>query len=349
MNVWRIAFRAGAFTLILGAAIVLAAQNGGQTLQIHFIDVEGGGATLIVTPARETVLIDAGWADVDGRDARRIHAAMKRAGVERIDHLIASHYHMDHYGGVPDLARSVEVRRFYDHGAMSAMNDDDQFQARYAAYRKAARGDTTAVSPGFTIELAAAPGAPQPALKVVASNGSAASEGGVPNASCGEAAPQPDSSENGRSVGVLLKYGAFEFLNLADLVGSVSQRLVCPANQIGGVDLYQVTHHGGEAANQPALLRSISPTVAVMINGSRKGGHPDAIQRLLDLPSMRALYQLHRNVQIDAGRNTPAEFIANLEETPDTAHAIVVSVSAADKTFTVTNERTGVSRTYPIN
>lgn len=186
-------------------------------------------------------------------------------------------------------------------------------------------------------------------MRVVASNGSAASEGVVPNASCGQAAPQPDSSENGRSVGVLLQYGAFEFLNLADLGWSVSQRLVCPANQIGGVDLYQVTHHGGEAANQAVLLRSISPTVAVMINGSRKGGHPGAIQRLLDLPSMRALYQLHRNVQIDAGRNTPAEFIANLEETPDPAHAVVVSVSAADKTFTVTNERTGVSRTYPID
>ena len=124
---------------------------------------------------------------------------------------------------------------------------------------------------------------------------------------------------------------------------------MCPANQIGAVDLYQVTHHGGEAANHPTLVRSVSPTVAVMINGPRKGGHPDAIRRLTELPSLRALYQLHRNVQIDAGMNTPAEFIANLEESPDAAHAIVVTVSITAGTFTVTNERTGASRTYPIH
>ena len=343
------AFDAVALTLALGAAIVPGVQDAGRVLQIHFIDVEGGAATLIVTPAGESVLLDAGWADVDGRDARRIQAAMKRAGVERIDHLIASHYHMDHYGGVPDLARTVEIRRFYDHGAMTEMTEDDQFQARYSAYRKAARGATTALFPGSTIQLTSVAGMPLPALSVLASNGSAAADGGTPNGVCGPTAPQPDSSENGRSVGVLLKFGAFEFVNLADLGWNVSQRLVCPANQIGAVDLYQVTHHGGEAANHSILLRSLSPTIAVMINGPRKGGHPDAIRRLIELPSLRALYQLHRNVQIDAGMNTPAEFTANLDDTPDTAHAIVVSVNAAASTFTVTNERTGVSRTYPIN
>jgi beta-lactamase superfamily II metal-dependent hydrolase len=345
----QIPLRALAATLAVSAAVIAGAQNGRGTLQIHFIDVEGGAATLIVTPAAESVLLDAGWADVGGRDARRIHAAMKRAGVDRIDHLIASHYHQDHYGGVPDLARTVEVRRFYDHGAMSEMKEDERFRERYAAYRAAARGGSVAVPPGFSIPLAAAPGATQPTLSVLASNGSAANGGGTPNDRCGQTAPQPDSSENGRSVGVLLKFGAFDFLNLADLVWSVSQRLVCPANQIGAVDLYQVTHHGSETANQPILLDSIRPTVAVMINGPRKGGHPDAIRRLIALSSMRGLYQLHRNLQNDAAANAPAEFIANLAESPDDAHAIAVSVNADGKTFTVTNERTGVTRTYSIN
>jgi beta-lactamase superfamily II metal-dependent hydrolase len=345
----RLSVRALAAALALGTAVVAGAQTAGTTLQIYFIDVEGGAATLIVTPARESVLLDAGWADVDGRDARRIQAAMKRAGVERIDHLIASHYHQDHYGGVPDLARTVDVRRFYDHGEMSEMKEDERFQERYAAYRAAARGGTMAVSPGDSIPLAAATGLPAPTLKVVASNGAAANESGTPNRICVQAAPQTDSSENGRSVGILLKIGGFEFLNLADLVSSVSLRLVCPTNQLGAVDLYQVTHHGSETANQATLLESITPTVAVMINGPRKGGHPDAIRRLIELPSMRGLYQLHRNVQNGAAANTPEDFIANLAESPDAAHAIVVSVNAAGGTFTVTNERTGVTRTYAIN
>ena len=168
------------------------------------------------------------------------------------------------------------------------------------------------------------------------------------NPECGSNTPQEDTSENGRSVGLLLRWGKFEFLNLADLTFNISQRLVCPVNRIGEIDLYQVTHHGGNVNNNPLLLRSLRPSVSVMINGPRKGGHPDTIMSLQKTPSFKALYQLHRNVQIPAEQNTATEFIANLDEQPDAGYMITVSVDAAKRTFTVTNGRTKESKSFPF-
>ena len=319
-----------------------------RTLDFYFIDVEGGGATLIITPAGESVLIDAGWDGFDQRDAKRIEQAMRQAGATAIDHLIATHYHMDHYGGVAELAKLVPIRRFYDHGQMSALSEDPQFAERYGAYRAAAKGHTTTLKAGDTIPLKTVAGTPSLELLCVAANAEVID--GKASASNGECAglpaPEADSSENGRSVALRLKWGGFDFLNMADLTWSISQRLICPANELGEIDLYQVTHHGGDVSNNPRLLRSLRPTVAVMINGPRKGGHPDTIQRLREEPSFKALYQLHRNVQATADQNTPVDFIANLDEQPDAAKMIVVSVDAAKHAFTVTNGRTNNSQSY---
>ena len=344
--------------IILSALLILAGSVSSfsvqetkparHTLEMYFIDVEGGAATLIVTPAGESVLIDAGWADVNGRDANRIRQAMQQAGVTEIDHLVATHYHQDHYGGIPDLSRLVTVKRFYDHGKMTAMTEDAQFAARYAAYQSAAKGQTTALKPGDTIQLKTAAGAPPLKLLCVAANAGVISGKSSANPECTPATPQEDTSENGRSVALLLSWGGFEFLNLADLTWPISQRLVCPANQIGEVDLYQVTHHGGNVNNTPTLLRSLRPTVAIMINGPRKGGHPDTIKWLQETPSLKALYQLHRNVQTEANQNAPSAFIANLDEQPDAAHMISVSVDATKRAFAVTNSRTKEIKSYPF-
>ena len=319
-----------------------------RTLEMYFLDVEGGAATLIVTPAGESVLIDAGWADVNGRDASRIRQAMQQAGVTEIDHLVATHYHQDHYGGIPDLSRVVTIKRFYDHGKMTAMTEDPQFAARYAAYQSAAKGQTTALKPGDTIPLKTVAGAPPLKLLCVAANAEVISGKSSANPQCASVTPQEDTSENGRSVALLLSWGGFEFLNLADLTWPISQRLVCPANYIGEVDLYQVTHHGGNVNNNPVLLRSLRPTVAIMINGPRKGGHPDTIKWLQETPSLKALYQLHRNVQAEVNQNAPAAFIANLDEQPDGAHMISVSVDATKRAFAVTNSRTKDVKSYPF-
>jgi beta-lactamase superfamily II metal-dependent hydrolase/outer membrane protein assembly factor BamB len=318
-----------------------------RTLDFYFIDVEGGAATLVVTPAGEAVLLDAGWDGFEGRDAKRIRQAMWHAGITEIDHLVTTHYHRDHYGGVPELAMLVPIRHFYDHGKMTSLTDDPQFAERYGAYQAAAKGQTAQLKPGDTIPLKTTAGGPPIKLLCVAARSEVMGGAGASaNPACTSAAPNEDSSDNARSVALLLKFGDFDFLNLADLSWNVSKRLVCPANQIGEVDLYQVTHHGGDVSNDAALLRSLRPTVAVMINGPRKGGHPDAVKWLRDTPSLKALYQLHRNVQTTAEQNAPPEFIANLDEQPDAANMITVAVDATKRAFTVTNGRTKESRSY---
>jgi competence protein ComEC len=318
-----------------------------RTLDFYFIDTEGGGATLIVTPAAESVLIDAGWPNTDGRDAKRIQEAMQQAGVAAIDHLVVTHYHQDHYGGVPDLSRLITVKRFYDHGKMTVMTEDPKFAERYGAYQQAAKNQTTTLKPGDTIQLKKAAGTPTLKLLAVAADSKVISnQKSGANAECGSASPQEDTSENGRSVALRLSWGGFEFLNLADLTFNISQRLICPVNQIGEIDLYQVTHHGGNVNNNPLLLRSLRPSVSVMINGPHKGGHPDTIASLQKTPGFKALYQLHRNLDISVDQNTGPELIANLDEQPDSAHMITVSVDAAKKTFSVTNGRTKESKSF---
>jgi competence protein ComEC len=349
-NSMKIRILLSLFLLLLNALTLFSMGPTGaarRTLDFYFLDSEGGAATLIVTPAGESVLIDAGWGEVNGRDARRIQQAMQEAGITAIDHLVASHYHQDHYGGVPDFARLVPVKHFYDHGKMTAMSEDPKFAERYGAYQAAAKNQTTGLKPGDTIKLKTAKGTPPITLLCVASNSQVmGGKTADANAECGSTAPQEDNSENGRSVALLLRWGGFEFLNLADLTFNISQRLVCPVNRLGEIDLYQVTHHGGNVNNNPLLLKSLRPTVSVMINGPRKGGHPDTIKWLRELPTTKALYQLHRNAQIPVEQNGPAEFVANLEEQPDAGHRISVSVDAAKRAFMVTNSRTGESRSF---
>lgn len=342
----RVSMSALVFLIFLASILlVVQAQSPRQNLNIYFIDVEGGAATLIVTPGGESVLLDAGWDGADGRDAKRIQQAMQQAGVTTIDHLVVSHYHRDHYGGVPELSRLVPIRRFYDHGKMTALSEDPQFVERYGAYQAAAKGQATTLRPGDTIPLKTVAGAAPITLLCVASNAALIGGQTKPNPKCNpETEKTTDTSENGRSVGLRLSWGEFDFLNLADLTPAHSSQLVCPANQIGETDLYQATHHGS-LSNSPVLLRSLNPKVTVMINGPRKGGHLDTIKLLQGLPAFRALYQLHRNVEATVEQNAPAEFIANLDEQPDAGNLIKVAVDA-NGAFTVTNTRTKRSEIY---
>jgi competence protein ComEC len=157
-----------------------------------------------------------------------------------------------------------------------------------------------------------------------------------------------DKSDNARSVVLLLRYGAFDFLDSGDLTWNIEHKLVCPRNLIGEIDLFQVAHHGANSSNNPLLLRGVKPTVAIMNNGPRKGGHPDTVKWLRELPSLKALWQVHRNVASTVEQNAPADFIANLEEQNDSAHMIRVTVDAAKKSFSVTNARNGKSESYSI-
>jgi beta-lactamase superfamily II metal-dependent hydrolase len=335
---------------LFGAVSGGAAQGKRTTLDIYYVDVEGGAATLIVTPAGESILVDAGWPGFDGRDANRIQAAMKQAGITQIDHLVMTHYHTDHFGGIPELARRVPVKNFYDHGPMTALAEDRDFATKYAAYRAAAKDKTITLKPGDTIKLQRAAGLPPITLQVLAASREVVTNkgmAGAPNPACaGEPTKDEDPSDNARSVAFLLRYGAFDFFDAGDLTWNIEQKLVCPNNLIGEVDLYQVTHHGLNASNNTALLKSVKPTVAIMNNGPRKGGSADTIKALRELPSLKALYQGHRNVTIPAEQNVAEEFIANLDEQNDAANMIRVAVDANKRSFTVTNDRTGQGQTF---
>jgi competence protein ComEC len=340
--------------LIAGTTTIIAqkTETTRRTLDIFYVDVEGGAATLIVTPAGESILVDAGWPGFEGRDAKRIEKAMKAAGVTAIDHLIVTHYHTDHYGGVPELAKLVTINKFYDHGPMSSLEEDKDFAAKYAAYRAAAKNQTITLNPGSSIRLKQSQNAPPVFLQVLASRGETVTSRRAivePNTACAGAAEKPeDKSDNARSVAFLLRHGAFNFLDTGDLTWNIEQKLVCPQDMIGKVVLYQVAHHGLNISNNPALLRTIEPMVAIMNNGPRKGGDPDTVKTLRSLPNLKDLWQLHRNVKSGDENNAPEEFIANLDEQNDDGHMIRVSVDAAKRSFTVTNDRTGKSKSYEI-
>src|SRR5262249_35375962 len=256
--------------LLIAATTAIIAQKTDsvrRTLDIFYVDVEGGAATLIVTPAGESILVDAGWPGFEGRDAKRIEHAMKVAGITAIDHLITTHYHTDHYGGVPELAKLVRINKYYDHGPMSSLDEDKDFATKYAAYQASTKGASITLRAGQSIKLKRAPGFPPVSLQCLAARTETVPRkamAGKVNADCTNASMQPeDKSDNARSVVLLLRYGAFDFLDTGDLTWNIEHKLVCPDNQIGEVDLYQVGHHGANASNNPAMLRVIKPTVAI--------------------------------------------------------------------------------------
>ncbi|MGA1369901.1 MAG: ComEC/Rec2 family competence protein [Blastocatellia bacterium] len=241
-----------------GNEVVMAAP---RPLEIDYIDVEGGAATLIITPAGESILIDAGWPGFEDRDAKRIEAALQKAGLRAIDHLIITHYHTDHYGGVPALAKRVPIRQAYDHGPMNELTEDRDFARKYAAYQEAIGGRSTTLRPGSSIRLKSLPGTAPVTLRCLAARGEVVSEprmAAAPNRYCKEATSQPpDPSDNARSLVLQLRYGSFDFLDTGDLTWNIEQQLVCPQNMIGEIDLFQVGHHEQQSgpAAQPATDR----------------------------------------------------------------------------------------------
>lgn len=312
-----------------------------RSLDIYFIDVEGGAATLMVTPMGESILVDSGWRQDDDRDARRIHhVATQVAGLNRIDYAVTTHWHMDHYGGIGRLAEMIPVLHFYDRGIPDASTDDPtNFPTLIAAYRKASHGRSSALHPGDELPLMTDPDRRIPRVRVrcLTANAQVIGEekSSIAPSGCARHPSKPqDTSDNARSLSLLLSYGRFEFLNCGDLTWNVEHRLVCPKNHVGTVDLYQVTHHGMDISNNPAVLEAVQPRVAVMCNGPRKGGAPATMAVLRATPSIEAIYQLHRNVATSAADNTAPDLIAN----PDEACAgqfIKVSVAPDSKSFTV--------------
>ena len=312
-----------------------------KQLLIYSIDVEGGQATLLVSPAGDSLLVDTGWPDHDGRDAKRIQAAMRDAGIKSIDKLLITHYHTDHVGGVPNLVARVSVSQFLDHGPNR--EDSNETRINYANYlasignkmhRVVEPGDSIAVQ-GLNVVVLTADGkhiARVPGIKP------------QPNPYCAKEKQWPaDPTENARSVGILVRFGRFSFLDMGDLTGAKEVALMCPDNPIGTVDLFLVSHHGMDLSNSHALVDAIHPLVAIMNNGAHKGDKPAAWETVHSAPGLENLWQLHKGE--DAGaRNVADAYIANVPGSTDGAY---IKVEASrDGRFSVTNERTGFTKEY---
>jgi competence protein ComEC len=311
-------------------------------LQIYFIDVEGGQSTLVVSPSGQSLLIDTGWSGNDGRDADRIMAAAHQAGVKQIDYVLITHYHRDHVGGVPQLVDGIKVGTFLDHG--QNFEDSDVTRADYAAYEKAIAGHPrVVVKPGWGVPVKGIE------VHVLTAAGDHMTEplpgAGVANPCCASEPKAPaDKSENARSVGVLIAYGNFRFLDLGDLTKKKELELACPNNMIGTVDLFLVTHHGLDESNAKAIDWALHPRVAIIDNGPRKGNSPDAWQIVHDSPGLEDLWQLHYAEENDREHNVPDEHIANVKENCEGKYLKVLA--QPDGSFTVTNSRTGLEKMY---
>ena len=318
-----------------------------RNLEIYWIDVEGGAATLVVSPSGESLLYDAGW-EVDGRDAKRIAAAIQQVGLKKIDYLVLSHYHADHAGGLVALAKAVPIGRCFDRGDFI----EPANQRWRDAYLSVCAGKRTILHAGDTIPLKGVQ------VDIVASNGTLIPIRGTQiNPACANAENHlPDVPENQLMVGALFTYGRFKFIDLADLDWQKEVELVCPVNRIGKVSIWQAGRHGAlDGAGAPAFLASIGPRVVIVNNGPRKGlggASPGAqkaasihYDRLAKIPGVEGIWQGHRSL-LDPDHNTAEEMIANLEDTAQCqGHWLKASVSR-DGTFTVTNGRNQYSRTY---
>jgi competence protein ComEC len=341
-----------AATLGLATATAAAAS---RTLDIYFIDVEGGQSTLMVTPSHESLLIDTGFPGsgtfdskpgdpAQSRDARRIVAAAKDAGIKQIDYLLITHFHPDHDGGVVELSQLMPIRHFIDHGTLlPEAQKDAGTRAAWEAYL-AIRNKAPHIEPKPGDRL------PEQDINAVVVTSAAATlnsplpGAGQVNAACGKSAPPPrETLENPRSTGFVASFGKFRFLDLGDLTGQPLFDLACPKDLIGPVSVYLVAHHGGSDAADPATFAAFKPRVAVMNNGLKKGGARETYGTLHHVQGLEDVWQVHRS-EAAGEQNFAADHIAN----PDESTAYWIKLSAReDGSFTVQNARTGQSKSYP--
>ena len=315
-------------------------------LQIFFVDVEGGQSTLFVTPLGESLLVDTGWPDHQGRDADRIVAVAKKAGVRRIDYVVITHYHVDHVGDVPQLVSRIPVGTFIDHGPLR--ENDPLTVQMHAAYEKV-------LATGKYKHIVAHPGEILPLrgmrAEVVSADGELIGKplpgAGKSNASACAATPKypTDETENRRSVGMVLTFGKLRILDLGDLTHDEEVKLMCPVNKIGKISILVVSHHGWDQSSSPALVWGIAPRVAIMDNGEKKGGTPSVWETIEKSPGLEDLWQLHYSDDGGKKHNVAPEYIANLDGGTDGNYIEVTAEPTGS--FSVFNSRTGKSKPYP--
>ncbi len=358
------------FALACVTAPALAQTRAAKPLAIYVVDVEGGNATLFVTPTGESLLIDTGNAGAIAapRDAGRIMEAAKEAGLTQIDHLIITHWHGDHFGGLAELAKQIPIKHFYDHGpnVQPGQAADDFLKDVYPGL--IAKGEHTVLKAGDTIPLKGVE------VRVVTAAGQTIKTplkgAGGANPYCASFVKGDNNAEDPMSVGVYVTYGKFRTAHFGDITKNIEFDLMCPNNRLGTVDLLLGLHHGQSSSNSPVLVHALRPRVAIMNDGTRKGGEPETMRTVFSSPGLEDLWQMHFSLLTGQEYTVPGVFIANQVDQPGDAmpigtwtpplpgqqappapvhngvsHYIKVTV-LPDGTFTVTNTRNNFSKTY---
>lgn len=333
------------FALLIVLTACLTAAN----LDIYLVDVEGGQGTLVVSPSGQSLLIDTGIAGAEGRDPKRIYdLAANVAHLSKIDYLLITHYHGDHIGGVPALAKMIPIEKFLDHGELTLEAEKPAMVQLWSAYKQVAEGKRTVLQAGDKIPIKGLN------ITVVSAAGKAISKpinGGGPNAALCKDAQQKQTDqdpENGSSVGILLTYNKFRFVDLGDLPWLQEQQLACPVNMLGTVDVYQTTHHGLDRSGSPQLVWALQPRVVLMNNGSRKGGAAFSFETLRKSPGLEDLWQGHYSLNADKGLQSDEKLIANMEPTGQCQGNWLRLTVQPDGTYTVTNARNHFSKSYKV-
>jgi beta-lactamase superfamily II metal-dependent hydrolase len=360
------------FVLAIAASapVQSTGQTGTPTLDVYVIDVEGGNAVLFVSPSHESLLMDTGnvGAVAAPRDAGRIVDAMKAAGVQQIDHLITTHWHGDHFGGMGELSSRVPIREFIDHGPNVQPGELADAFLRDTYPKLYANAKHTVAKPGDKIAMTGLD------IRVVTSAGETIKTplpgAGKPNPYCAGFKPSDSNAEDPQSVGIHVTFGKFRTIHLGDVTKNKEFALMCPNNRIGTVDVLLGLHHGQATSNSELLVHALQPRVAIMNDGTRKGGEPETMKTVFSSPGLEDLWQLHVSLLSGQEYTAPGMFIANL--TDDPAAAMLIAPTAApppgpgappapvhngtaywiklsaqqDGSFTVTNARNGFSKTY---
>lgn len=342
--------------LLPGAAL---AGTDGEKLLIEAIDVEGGAATLYITPEHQSLLIDTGWpGDIGAKDpdsAQRIIASARRHGLTKLDYVLITHYHVDHVGGMPELLSQFPVGTVLDHGPNRETPPPNtkpeaaalQPASLYPKYLEAIRGhEHRSLAPGETLKI----GSLQ--MTVVTSDGVAIGRAlpgagqAIPECASMQPMVQDGGQENARSVGVVLTFGGARIAALGDLTWNMEKELVCPRDKLGRVDLLIVSHHGSGLSSSPALLHALAPRVAVMDNGARKGGDAQTYETVSHAPGLMRLWQVHFSEAGGPQNNVAEAYIANPGGPGDARASLEMAVTREGE-VTVTNDRTHFSENYP--
>lgn len=329
------------FHLMVAGLVVCFAASGDLTA--YLIDVEGGQSTLFVAPSGQSVLIDTGFPGFNGRDAGRIAATAKMAGVTKIDYLLITHYHADHVGGVPAIAARLPIRNFIDHG--DTVEHTAAGQKLYDDYQKeVAKGNHILVKPGDKLPIKGLD------WTIVSAAGNVIDKplpgAGKPNPLCAAFKPKDaDPTENARSVGSVIAIGKFRVVDLGDLTWNKEQDLMCPNNKVGQADVYIVSHHGQDISGSAALVHALHPKVAIMDNGEKKGGTIEAWDTIHASPGLLDIWQLHFSAAGGKEHNTGEPMIANMSAAGDAGNYLKLTAHA-DGHFEVMNPRTGLIKKY---